>query len=533
MVRITEAARRVTLTEAANRKSRMKTTSMVCHLACFLTCMPAAAVADEPIDIGSRRELLVDRYLIDRMDGVRLQLHRPVRREIVFRSDAPWEGNGSAYQSVFQDGDRIRMYYRGGHHPASKAYETHKSPWESLCLAESTDGVHWTRPELGIVEYNGSTKNNLILNEAMVSEIGGSPAHTAVFRDTNPDCPHAERYKIVIVGRKPKGLYLLVSADGIHFSLKSRTPFAVEGAFDSQNLMFWDSVGKVYREYHRQFDQGVRGIMTAASSSPDHFPRPQWLVYPGAPEQALYTNQVQPYYRAPHIFMGFPMRYNDRGWSRSMKELPGLDEREYRAKKHPRYGTTVTDAAFMTSRDGISFHRWGEAFIRPGPATRDTWVYGDNFIFWGMVQTRSHLPGAADEISLYATEGYWEGNATSFRRYTLRLDGFVSAQAPYHGGELVTRPLTFDGSQLTVNFATSAAGEIRIEIQDANGVVIPGYSLDDCDVLFGDAIDRTVTWKSDSDVGELAGQPVRLRMELRDADLYAWQFQPRKATGGE
>ena len=489
----------------------------------ILLVLSAVAQSAEPIDIGARRELFVDHYLIERLDGVRLQLHRPLRREVVFRSDAPWEGNGSAYQSVFQDGDRFRIYYRGGHHPNSKAHKTNPSPWETLCLAESKDGIHWTRPELGIVEFQGSTKNNLILNEAMVQEIGGSPAHTAVFKDPNPDCPDSERYKIVIKG-SPRGLYLMVSADGIHFQLKSNKPFTTAGAFDSQNLMFWDSVGAVYREYHRSFDNGVRGIMTAASKDPGSFPKPQWLEYPGAAEQALYTNQVQPYYRAPHIFVGFPMRYNDRGWSESMTKLPGLEERKFRSKQSGRYGTTVTDAAFMTSRDGVTFQRWGEAFIRPGPARKDTWVYGDNFIFWGMVQTKSHLEGAPDEISLYATEGYWEGTHTSFRRYTLRLDGFVSARAPLSGGTLVTKPLTFDGSQLEINFSTSAAGSVRVEIQDTDGKPVNGFSIADCPQVFGDSIARGVKWNSDADLSSLAGKSVRLRFELKDADLYSFQF---------
>lgn len=484
----------------------------------------SAAPAQEAIPVGSRRELFVDHYLIERLDGVRLQLHRPLRREVVFRTDAPWEGNGSAYQSVVRDGDIYRMYYRGGHHVASKAYVKEKNSWETLCMAESRDGIHWTRPELHVVEFRGSKKNNLILDAAMVSQIGGSPAHTAVFRDTNPDCPDQERYKIVIVGRKPRGLYLLISADGIHFHLKSQKPFTTIGAFDSQNLMFWDSVGKVYREYHRQFDQGVRGIMTAASQDPDSFPEPQWLKYPDVVQQALYTNQIQPYYRAPHIFMGFPMRYNDRGWSRSMTQLPGLEERRFRAQQHPRYGTTVTDAAFMTSRDGETFSRWGEAFIRPGPAAKDTWVYGDNFIFWGMLQTKSHLDGAADDISLYATEGYWEGNSTSVRRYTLRQDGFVSASAGWKGGTLLTRPLIFAGSRLELNFATSAAGSIRIELQDVHGNPLDGFALEDCSELFGDTIERTVEWKDENDLSAWEGKPVRLRFELRDADVYSFRF---------
>ena len=95
--------------------------------------------AGEPIDIGARRELFVDQYLIEQLDGVRLELHRPERREIVFRTDAPWEGNGSAYQSVFQDGDRFRIYYRGGHHPASKAYETDKKVYPGRHYRKRSD----------------------------------------------------------------------------------------------------------------------------------------------------------------------------------------------------------------------------------------------------------------------------------------------------------------------------------------------------------------------------------------------------------
>ena len=503
---------------------RFRSAFVAFSVAVILSIDTVSSSAVEPIDIGSRRELFVDQYLIERLDGVRLELHRPTRREVVFRSDAPWEGNGSAYQSVFQDGDRFLMYYRGGHHPNSKAFQTSKNSWETLCVAESRDGIHWTRPELGIVEFDGSTKNNLILDRAMVEEIRGSPAHTAVFKDTNPDCPDTERYKIVIKG-SPRGLYLMVSADGYHFRLKSDKPFATDGAFDSQNLMFWDSVGEFYREYHRKFDNGVRGIVTATSKDGGIFPKPEWLAYPGAAEQALYTNQVQPYYRAPHIFMGFPMRYNDRGWSPSMTALPGLEERQFRSKQSGRYGTTVTDAAFMTSRDGVTFHRWGEAFIRPGPATKDTWVYGDNFIFWGMIQTKSHLDGAADDISLYATEGYWEGTSTSFRRYTLRQDGFVSATAGWKGGRLQTKPVVFDGTQLELNFATSAAGSIRVEIQDSDGKPLDGYSLADCPEIFGDTIARTVVWKDDSkDVSLLAGKSVRLLFELKDADIYSFRF---------
>lgn len=491
--------------------------------------MAAVTWGAGPLELGERRELFVDGYLVDSLSGAAsIQLHRPVRREIVFRADAPWEGNGSSYQSVFRDGDRLRLYYRGGHHTASAAYARDPRSWETLCLAESEDGLHWTRPDLQLVEFQGSKRNNLLLNAGMVQEFGGSPAHTAVFKDANPACPEAERYKMVMFGTKPRGLYLLVSPDGIHFVPQTGKPFMTTGAFDSQNLAFWDSVRGEYRLYHRGFNAGVRDILTCTAPDFASFPEPQWVSYPYSPTMALYTNQLQPYYRAPHIFVGFPMRYNERGWSGPMLDLPGLDERLERGKHHPRYGMTVTDAVFMSTRDGSTFHRWAEAFIRPGPRQRESWVYGDNFICWGMFETPSATEDAPAELSLLAVEGYWEGEDTAFRRYTLRVDGFASLGAPYAGGEMVTKPLTFTGGSLSVNAETSGFGSFQVEVQDADGKPLPGFSLADCEPIFCDSLDYTVRWhtRNGGDLRSLAGQPIRLRFVLKDADIYSFQFVP-------
>ena len=496
-------------------------------LVVVLTAAPA--VAQEPIDIGSRLELLVDDYLIAAMSGgARLQLHQPTRREVVFRTDAPWEGNASAYQSVVKDGDLYRIYYRGLHyrHGGAPAEALGDHPWY-LCVAESRDGVHWQRPEVGLFEFNGSVANNIVLTPESVAEIGGDPAHTATFLDANPACPPEERYKTIILGSKPQtGIYVLVSPDGYRWSVKNPVPCVTEGAFDSQNLAFWDPTIGAYREYHRGFRDGVRDIMTATSSGLTQFPAPQWLSYPDAPREHLYTNQVGPYYRAPHILMGFPMRFTDRGWSLPTLDWPGREERVARATHSTRYGTTVTDAVFMTSRDGLTFRRWPEAFIRPGPRREGSWVYGDNFVFWGMIETPSDLGDAPNEISLYATENYWEGMHTEFRRYTLRVDGFVSAAAPRSGGELVTKPLIFNGGNLALNVATSGAGGVEVEVQEADGTPIPGYELTECPEIRADSLAHIVRWESGGDLRALAGRPVRLRFVLRDADLYAFQFVP-------
>jgi hypothetical protein len=126
-------------------------------------------------------------------------------------------------------------------------------------------------------------------------------------------------------------------------------------------------------------------------------------------------------------------------------------------------------------------------------------------------------------MSLYYMEHY-RTNDVQIRRGVLRIDGLTSVQANFAGGEFVTRPLTFTGEQLTINYATSAAGSVKVEVQDATGTPIPGFTLDDCPELYGDRLDQTVNWTAGSSLKTLAGQTIRLRFVMRDADLYALQF---------
>ena len=113
-----------------------------------------------------------------------------------------------------------------------------------------------------------------------------------------------------------------------------------QGGFDSQNLAFWDPRCGVYRAYWREYRDphtnkatpfgtplGLRDVLTATSEDFVHWTDPVWLEYPGAPDEELYTSQIIPYFRAPHIYLGFPTRYLDRGWSDAMRALPGLGHR--------------------------------------------------------------------------------------------------------------------------------------------------------------------------------------------------------------
>ncbi len=486
-----------------------------------LSSAAGAAPTGAAIQIGSRRELLIDDFLVDRFGGrAGLRVHHPERREIALNHDQPWEGCGTAYHTVFQDGSRYRMYYKAWAHEFDKAT---KHPLV-IAYAESRDGIHWEKPDLGLVAFQGSKKNNIILDNTH-----GNYAHDFnPFIDTNPAAASAARYKAVGYA-KPHGLYALQSSDAIHWELMQDAPVITKAAFDTQNVAFWDAgIGK-YRVYIRDFMNGRRDIKTAVSDDFLHWTTPEWLTYPGAPDEQLYTNQVRPYYRAPHIYIGFPARYVDRGWTDYTRLLPEYELRQQRAAASTRFGTAVTDTVLMSSRDGHTFHRWNEAFLRPGLRTRYNWSYGDNYVAWHVIETGSAFDDEPREISLFATESYFTGNDSRLRRYSLRIDGFASAFAPLDGGEMLSKPLIYSGSALLLNYSTSAGGSLRVELQDAAGTPLPGCSFSDCPAIFGDSLDQSVLWKARPDLRRWAGQPVRLRVELKDADLYAFHFgEPAK-----
>lgn len=484
---------------------------------------------DTVLNIGSRLELFIDNYLIDTLTGkAELRLHHPEPKETVMVHDAPWEGSGSGYHSIFKDGDLYRMYYKAWQHKVSK------TPVHPLfcCYAESSDGIHWQKPDLGLYEFQGSKSNNIVFISGIMGGVDVDAGHLAVFKDGNPNILSDALYKAILRTNKPLGLLPFKSPDGIHWTSMSDTPVITEGAFDSQNLAFWDDIHSEYRAYWRYFDQGtesspykkIRAIRTATSKDFINWEELSNLQYVDSPREHLYTNQILPYYRAPHIYIGFPVRYIDRGQSESMKALPEPEHREWRSSQSRRYGHALTESLLMASRDGITFKRWNEAFLRPGIERVGTWNYGQQFIAWSIIETKSALEGAPDELSLYAVENYWTGTSCTLRRYTLRIDGFVSVTAPMSGGELISKPMTFSGTKLALNFSTSAAGCIQVEIQNENNTPIPGFTLEECPPVFGDTIERIVTWENGRDLSLLQGKIIRLRFVLKDADLFSMRF---------
>ena len=470
---------------------------------------------DAPLDIGSRRELFVDRYLLDRLDNVSLKLHEPRDEGEVLRYDQPWEGPFCAYNTVIHDGDIFRLYYRG------KLVNARDGVGEVTCYAASKDGVHWVKPKLGLCEAAGSRENNIVLVTAGVTH------NFSPFLDARPGVPPAERFK-ALGGLQDKknpgsGLHAYVSADGLHWKPFHDDPVITRGAFDSQNVAFWSATEQQYGCYVRIFSAGpvtaagkkppsLRTVARVTSADFIHWSEPEPMRFEPAQEVHLYTTQTHPYFRAPHLYIATAARF--------MPGRQALTEAEaQQIKVSPEYYKDVSDAVFLTSRDGRTFQQtFREALIRPG-LRPNAWVSRTGYPALNVVQT------GPEEMSLYVNQDYTQPTA-HLRRYSLRLDGFASVNAPYEGGTCVTRPLRFAGRQLLLNFATSAAGSIRVEVQDADGKPLPGYGAADCVELLGNRLEGVVSWKSGRDLGALANQPVRLRFVMKDADVFAVRFAP-------
>ncbi|MBR2584531.1 MAG: hypothetical protein IKE64_03750 [Thermoguttaceae bacterium] len=474
--------------------------------------------------LGGERELFCDDEFVASMTNCEIQVHSPTRENVAILCDQPWEGNGCGYWTVLYD-EQLGLYRAYCHAWAQGVGFAHRLVYT---VYESKDGIEWTRPNVGQFEWEGSKENNIILNYAA----DGSECHDlSPFIDRNPNASPDARYKATgaAFGEKA-GVFAYKSPDGIHWTPISDQPVYTEGAFDSQNLSFWSEAEGKYVLYYRIFrGDGTRSISRAVSDDYIHWTNEGELLFPEGegprPGAQYYVNQILPYYRAKHLYIGFPARYVDNGLVKATENLPRWDLRQGRIALFQRFGTAVTDSVYITSRDGIHFRRSNDVFLRPGLRTQHNWAYGDNYIAWNVVETASPRDDMPRELSLYAVESYATENWSRLRRYSLRIDGFGSVHAKCVPGEMTTRPFTFTGKELSVNLATSAAGQVRVEVLDENGEPIPGFTAGECDFFFGDTLDWRVSWNGSGDVSSLAGKTIALRFTLSEADIYSLKFE--------
>ncbi|MCB1230491.1 MAG: hypothetical protein KDN19_09510, partial [Verrucomicrobiae bacterium] len=418
------------------------------------------------------------------------------------------------YATVLKDGDRYRLYYRGDKVPGMHwrqgwgAYHEN----EVTLYAESKDGFSWSEPDLGLFQIETMPKGNVVLE--VTDETFLVTHNFTPFIDTRPGVPAEEKYKALGGGRYPDenwsnwktpderdklrekygpgGLKAFASPDGLHWTLLQEEPVLSEevGNFDSQNVAFWSGAEEKYVCYFRILHHGLRSIRRTTSDDFLNWSEPVEMEA-NQPGEHLYTSGTQPYFRAPHLYIALATRFQaNRG--------------------------SITDVVFMSTRPGSDRYDrvFKEAFIRPGLGPGG-WGNRSNYVTWNVV------PTGKDQMSLYLYGG---------DHYVMRTDGFISVNAGFEEGEFVTRPLVFSGKELEINYSTSAAGMIRVEIQDAGtGEPIPGFALEDCRKIWGDEIARVVKWGAEgmegtSDVSSNAGRAVRLRFVMNEADVFSLKF---------
>lgn len=504
------------------------------------------------INIKNRRECFFDNFLIDEENTTaEKRLHKPVRKGVILELNKPWEGRYTTFFTPIYAEEKWRMYY------VTQVYRADESVQKFVCYAESDNGVDWIRPDLGIVEFEGSVHNNIILNLEMLKEFDFKTFdNMSVFYDENPNCPKYEKYKMNAWLCGHSALIVLKSADGIHF-LKSQI-ITEDGSFDSHNRIFWSREHNKYFCYYRDHHEPGENIPFMDKSYFDKTalelfdPEKFMLREPGDADESsmimrdirviesedfvnwtpkksinmtgndyqLYNNVIFPYPRAPHIFVGLPLRYTERkAWTKCYDELCGKGKRLNRMyPRGLRQGLAITDGLFMTSRDGYNFIKYDEAILPPPPENPEAFVYGDGTASPALIEVPSDIPGAENEYmvmvreSFRATTGY-----NKLVKYTIRLDGFVSLHA---GGEekvVVTKEFTYNGENLYANIATSARGGAYFTLKCGD------EQYTSCE-MFGNSTNKRIRFEDDEAVKRLSGKPVTLKIEMFDCDIYSIKF---------
>ena len=324
------------------------------------------------------------------------------------------------------------------------------------------------------------------------------------------------------------------SPDGLRWKLFAKLNPG-RGGWDTQSVAFWDPNIERYALYTRYWMSHRHGTAKAPDNfrtvrrlesddlkswdkqsvvmQPDESDRTLHPTPPGQPPVDYYGADVFRYAEADRVYIMLAQAY----WHwKPRAPRKGL-------------GPAGFDVRLAVSRDGVKFRRAGgrKPFMPMGPAGR----FDSRFI-WAMPDPVR----MGDELWIYYVgsnrdhDGYIDTTAaeekhlTGISRAVLRLDGFVSADADYAGGEITTPLIKFSGKRLELNVDTSGGGSVTVELLDENDKPIPGFSKDDVTPVNGNSVRMPVRWGDRADVSTLAGKPLRLRFHMRDCKMYAFQF---------
>jgi hypothetical protein len=506
--------------------------------------------ASEVITLGPDRQLFVDNYLIEDMRGARAVLHeaRKYDSNPILKADRPWEKGvfiNSGGPAVLYDREvaRFKMWYFT--YAAAYTKGTHLAESFVPSYATSADGEHWEKPDLGLVEYGGSTRNSILPWPSQIWN--GSNNVIYDLHDPNP----GRRYKSVYYGTPPRirfdagpeavfswdtrnqsaaGLFVSFSPDGIHWDDYLGNPvLSSKMIHDTHSLLGWDERVQKYVGYFRPafelVEERIRVIGRSESTDFIHWTEPskQIILRPDSQDargtefycmaamsyQGCYLGLVWVYHNDPH----WPW---PKGVSITDKELSPHQQ--------------TLDAQLVTSRDGIHWERSAkrDAIIPVGPpgSWDDGVVYpstpvvvGDEvWAYYGGANMRHTGESLGSEGQV--VEGVRKTAGVGLAKW--RLDGFVSIDSEGGDGSLTTKPLSFSGDQLWLN-ADASKGSIAVEVLDERHQPVPGFTKAASVPLKTAAVRQRVLWSGNGpSLGTLAGKPVRFKFHLQNAGLYSF-----------
>ena len=490
------------------------------HVSCFLAVtivsgvLLGPAVAEEnkspaPLEIGTHRQLFIDDFVIDKMEAIRRNTHQAEKYpgNPVLTGEAPWEGpHGETGGFVLLFGSverhpqsgKLRMWYMSAYEAKPPGPKHHIIQ----CIAESEDGVRWQRPVVGLVPFNGGSKeNNIVFSTAIHS--GYNECLTPI-RDPNPKDP-SKRYRSLFWASAGgfRGTYSASSPDGLSWTSGQKPVFTDTG--DAGSIMY-DTIKNRWIFLARPLDNQ---LSRAVSFSEDFQTwTPLKVIF-----QADKSKREDFYNMTGFCYQGIYL-----GLVVVMWEEPD----RYALEPH-----------LVMSRDGENWSWVGRqnAFIPHGPrgsfdefntqmGAGEPVRVDDKLHFYFSGRTYPHRPYyLRDKPELVPKKVLKSEMAIGLA--TLRVDGFASLEDHWGGGTVRTKPLIFKGSKLHLN-AAFPHGELRVEVLDEAGEPIPGYSADQCQAVQGDAVDALVKWQQKESLQELAGRPVRLRFHLKRAKLYSF-----------
>lgn len=433
---------------------------------------------------------LHDDGIVDRSQGLALT-PATVRKHPgnpILVKDRPWEVGLLNYTCVLQDREEglFKMWYQIIRPKAGGGGN------ESWCLyATSPDGLVWEKPELGIVEHDGSTRNNILFYE--YEGIRGTPSYW-VEKDYAASDP-SRRYKMMLQrwDFRGRGAAMAHSPDGIHWTIPE---FGNRlGPFDTRNIFFWDDIVGAYVGYFRSHVGSRRSISRATSPDGYHWSRPVTIHTPDErdpPTWHLYTPGIFKYAGARNAYFML---------------TAGFDE-----VTHAMYGE------LGTSRDGIEWHRFRQPFL--GTSGEGEWDGGHV------------MPIPADASMGGETALFYQGSTTPAHDSTgkrgigvafLGRGAFVGRKAATRGS-LLTHPLRIRDSRSRFYLnADAGEGSIRAELLDGSGQVLEGFARDDCRPIRGRGSRLPVHWTGQDDLKQhLRNGTVRLKLYLDQATVYGF-----------